>query len=56
MVENMDPAELLAAYHNPDKNRGWIEDIITRARAQGIDQSRLIPREVVAEFERRPMG
>jgi xylose isomerase len=53
VVDNMDPAEVLAAYHRPDQNRGWIEDIITRARARGIDQSRLIPREVVAVFERR---
>jgi xylose isomerase len=56
VVENIDPMELLAAYHSPDRNRGWIEDIITRARARGIDQSRLIPRDVVAEFENRPMG
>jgi hypothetical protein len=55
IVDNIEPAEVLAAYHRPDVNRGWIEDILTRARARGIDQARLIPREVVAEFERRPM-
>lgn len=55
VVDNMDPEEVLSAYHNPHKNRGWIEDIVTRARAKGVDSSRLIPREVVREFENRPM-
>ena len=55
VVDNMDPEEVFSAYHNPQKNRGWIEDIVTRARARGIDTSRLIPREVVAGFENRPM-
>ncbi|MCH7759671.1 hypothetical protein IID20_04930, partial [Patescibacteria group bacterium] len=55
IVDNIAPDEIFAAYANPHRERGKIEDLITRARAQGIDQSRLIPRETVAEFERRPM-
>jgi len=55
VVDNMDPEEVLAAYHNPAGSRGRIEDIVTRARAKGIDLSRLIPRETVVKFEQRPM-
>lgn len=55
IVDNMDPEEILSAYHDPAGSRGRIEDIVTRARAKGIDLSRLIPREVVAKFEQRPM-
>jgi xylose isomerase len=55
VVDNIDPEEILDAYHNPQRERGKIEDLITRARARGLDQSRLIPREVVAGFEKRPL-
>ena len=52
VVDNMDPAEILESYHNPQENRGRLEDIVTRARAKGIDSKRLIPREIVAGFEK----
>ncbi|HUU28506.1 MAG TPA: xylose isomerase [archaeon] len=55
VVDNIDPEEILEAYHNPHVERGKIEDIITRARARGIDSSRLIPRAVVSGFEKKPM-
>ena len=55
VVDNIDPEEILQAYHDPFASRGKIEDLVTRARARGIDQSRLIAREVVAGFEKRPM-
>lgn len=55
VVDNIDPEEILEAYHNPFACRGKIEDLVTRARARGIDQSRLIGREVVTGFEKRPM-
>jgi len=55
VVDNIDPEALLAAYHNPHENRGVVEDLVTRARARGIDESRLIPRKTVARFEKRPM-
>ena len=55
IVDNIDADNILEAYHNPQENRGRIEDLVTQARAKGADADKLIPDSVLKEFAGRPM-
>ncbi len=55
VVDNLDHAAVLEHYHRPHHRRGWIEDLLTRARAHGIEIGRLIPPDVIERFESRPL-
>lgn len=55
VVDNLDHAAVLEHYHRPHHRRGWIEDLLTRARAHGIEIGRLIPPDAIERFESRPL-
>lgn len=50
VVDNLDHEMVLEHYFNPDKNRGDIENLVTLARAQGVDTSKFVPRDVITSW------
>jgi len=50
VVDNLDHESILEHYFNPDKNRGDIENLVTLARARGVDPSKFVPRDVVKSW------
>ncbi len=53
VVDNLDPEKVLEAYYHPQDNAGIIENLVTAARAQGMDRSRLIDEKVIARFAKK---
>lgn len=51
IIDNLDHESVLEHYFNPEENRGDIENLVTLARARGVDISKFVPRDVVKSRE-----
>ncbi len=51
VVDNLDHEAVLEHYFNPDRRRGDVENLLTLARAKGVDTSAFVPRSVIKKWE-----
>lgn len=43
VIDNLDYEQVLECYFNPHRKRGELENLLTQARAEGVDKSRFVP-------------
>lgn len=51
VVDNLDHEAVLEHYFNPHKRRGDLENLLTLARARGVDTSKFVPRDAIKAWE-----
>ena len=56
VVDNLDHEAVLEHYFNPEKKRGDLENLLTLARARGVDTSMFVPRNVIKKWEEAAKG
>ncbi len=56
VIDNLDYEAVMEHYFNPGENRGDIENLLTLARADGVDKSHFVPRSVIKKWEEDAPG
>ncbi len=47
VIDNLDHEQVIECYFNPHRKRGELENLLTQARAEGVDKSRFVPLDEV---------
>ncbi len=56
VVDNLDHEAVIRHYFRPHERKGDLENLLTVARAKGVDTTKFVPRETIKAWEKRSSG